>query len=108
MNLVNFIAQFPDEESCKLKYKEVRDKVGVTCYVAVIVRAIYMMAKYGGTIMKIINKILFFMETYTTIYQLRGGGKYWKLKLHNTVFCDKNTTILFATYSFLSNLFSST
>ena len=31
MNLLNFIEQFPDEESCILKYKEVRDKVGVTC-----------------------------------------------------------------------------
>jgi hypothetical protein len=27
MNLLNFIAQFPDEESYKLKYKDVRDKV---------------------------------------------------------------------------------
>jgi len=33
MNLLNFIEQFPDEESCKLKYKEVRDKVGVLCSV---------------------------------------------------------------------------
>ena len=33
MNLLNFIEQFPDEESCQLKYKEVRDKVGVTCSV---------------------------------------------------------------------------
>ena len=33
MNLLNFIEQFPDEESCKLKYKEVRDKIGVTCFV---------------------------------------------------------------------------
>ncbi len=31
MNLLNFIEQFPDEESCKLKFKEVRDKVGVIC-----------------------------------------------------------------------------
>ena len=31
MNLLNFIAQFPDEESCMLKYKSVRDSVGVTC-----------------------------------------------------------------------------
>ena len=31
MNLINFIAQFPDEISCKLKFKEMRDKVGVTC-----------------------------------------------------------------------------
>ncbi|MBA3901860.1 MAG: IS1595 family transposase [Bacteroidetes bacterium] len=31
MNLLNFIVQFPDEESCKYKYKEVRDKVGVIC-----------------------------------------------------------------------------
>ena len=31
MNLLNFIEQFPDEESCQLKYKEIRDKVGVTC-----------------------------------------------------------------------------
>lgn len=31
MNLLNFITQFPDEESCKHKYKEVRDKVGVIC-----------------------------------------------------------------------------
>ena len=28
MNLLNFIEQFPDEESCMLKYKEVRDEVG--------------------------------------------------------------------------------
>jgi len=33
MNLLNFIEQFPDEESCKVRYKEVRDKVGVTCSV---------------------------------------------------------------------------
>ena len=31
MNLLSFKKQFPDEESCKLKYKEVRDKVGVIC-----------------------------------------------------------------------------
>jgi hypothetical protein len=31
MNLLNFIAQFPDEESCKRKYKEVRNSVGVIC-----------------------------------------------------------------------------
>lgn len=31
MNLLNFIELFPDEDSCKLKYKEVRDSVGVTC-----------------------------------------------------------------------------
>jgi len=31
MNLLNFTAKFPNEESCKLKYKEVRDKVGVIC-----------------------------------------------------------------------------
>ena len=33
MNLLNFIEQFTDEESCKLMYKKVRDKVGVTCSV---------------------------------------------------------------------------
>jgi transposase-like protein len=31
MNLLNFTTKFPDEESCKLKYKEVRDKVGIIC-----------------------------------------------------------------------------
>ena len=31
MNLLNFIGQFPDEKSCKHKYKEVRDNVGVIC-----------------------------------------------------------------------------
>jgi len=31
MNLLNFIAQFPDEESCKLKFKEIRDRVGIVC-----------------------------------------------------------------------------
>ncbi len=31
MNLLNFIEQFPDEQSCMINYKEVRDKVGVTC-----------------------------------------------------------------------------
>jgi transposase-like protein len=31
MNLINFIEQFPDEESCRLKFKEFRDKEGVVC-----------------------------------------------------------------------------
>lgn len=31
MNLLNFIKLFPDEDSCKLKMKEIRDKEGVTC-----------------------------------------------------------------------------
>lgn len=31
MNLIDFITHFPDEESCKLKFKEYRDQVGVTC-----------------------------------------------------------------------------
>jgi hypothetical protein len=31
MNLLNFVAQFPNEESCKQKWKEVRDKQGVIC-----------------------------------------------------------------------------
>lgn len=33
MNLLNFITQFPDEDSCILKYKEIRDSVGVKCSV---------------------------------------------------------------------------
>ena len=37
MSLINFIEHFPDEESCKRKFKEYRDIVGVTC------------AKCGGT-----------------------------------------------------------
>jgi len=31
MNLLNFVTTFPDEESCKLRYKEFRDKQGVVC-----------------------------------------------------------------------------
>lgn len=31
MNLLNFTNSFPDEESCKLKFKEFRDKQGVIC-----------------------------------------------------------------------------
>lgn len=31
MNLLNFVAQFPDEASCKVKWKEYRDKQGVAC-----------------------------------------------------------------------------
>jgi hypothetical protein len=31
MNLIDFISQYPDEESCKRKFKEYRDEVGVTC-----------------------------------------------------------------------------
>lgn len=31
MNLINFIEQFPDEPSCKLKFKEMRDQAGVIC-----------------------------------------------------------------------------
>lgn len=31
MNLLNFIKEFPDEESCKLKFKEIRDSQGIVC-----------------------------------------------------------------------------
>lgn len=31
MNLINFIEKFPDEASCKLKFKETRDQAGVKC-----------------------------------------------------------------------------
>ena len=31
MNLLNFVSQFPDEHSCKSKWKEYRDKQGVVC-----------------------------------------------------------------------------
>lgn len=37
MNLIDFISSYPDEESCKQKFKEYRDQVGVSC------------AKCGGT-----------------------------------------------------------
>lgn len=31
MNLLNFVSQFPDEASCRAKWKEYRDKQGVVC-----------------------------------------------------------------------------
>jgi DNA-directed RNA polymerase subunit RPC12/RpoP len=31
MNLLNFIAQYPDEASCKAKWKEYRERQGVVC-----------------------------------------------------------------------------
>jgi hypothetical protein len=31
MNLLNFVAQYPDESSCKVKFKEYRDNNGVIC-----------------------------------------------------------------------------
>lgn len=31
MNLLNFITDFPDEDSCRLKFKEIRDKQGIVC-----------------------------------------------------------------------------
>ncbi|GHT40498.1 hypothetical protein AGMMS49965_08860 [Bacteroidia bacterium] len=31
MNLLNFTTTFPDEQSCKLKWKEMRDKAGIVC-----------------------------------------------------------------------------
>jgi hypothetical protein len=31
MNLLNFVSQFPDENSCKAKWKEYRDNQGVVC-----------------------------------------------------------------------------
>ncbi len=31
MNLIDFVTQFPDEESCKQKFKEIRDREGVAC-----------------------------------------------------------------------------
>ena len=32
MNLLNFISQYPDEDSCKMKLKAIRDKEGVVCH----------------------------------------------------------------------------
>jgi transposase-like protein/DNA-directed RNA polymerase subunit RPC12/RpoP len=31
MNLINFIEEYPDELSCKQKFKEIRDKEGIVC-----------------------------------------------------------------------------
>ena len=31
MNLLNFISEFPDEDSCKLRLKTIRDNEGVIC-----------------------------------------------------------------------------
>ena len=31
MNLLNFANSFPDEASCKAKFKEYRDKQGIVC-----------------------------------------------------------------------------
>jgi hypothetical protein len=31
MNLINFLTEFPTEESCKLKFRQIREKEGVTC-----------------------------------------------------------------------------
>jgi hypothetical protein len=32
MSIIDFISEFPDEESCKQKFKEYREHVGVICY----------------------------------------------------------------------------
>ncbi|WP_286845649.1 MULTISPECIES: IS1595 family transposase [unclassified Proteiniphilum] len=31
MNLLKFIQEFPDESACRLKFKQERDKIGITC-----------------------------------------------------------------------------
>jgi hypothetical protein len=31
MSLISFISELPDEESCKNKFKEYREEVGVVC-----------------------------------------------------------------------------
>ena len=31
MNILDFYKEYPDELSCKLKFKEIRDKVGIIC-----------------------------------------------------------------------------
>ncbi len=31
MSLISFISEFPDEQSCKNKFKEYRDQAGVVC-----------------------------------------------------------------------------
>ncbi len=31
MNLIGFVKEFPDEESCKRKWREIREKQGVVC-----------------------------------------------------------------------------
>jgi hypothetical protein len=31
MNLLNFVAAYPNEDNCKCKWKEIRDKQGVIC-----------------------------------------------------------------------------
>jgi hypothetical protein len=31
MNLLDFISTYPDEESCRLRFKSIRDQQGVIC-----------------------------------------------------------------------------
>lgn len=32
MNILEFIQRFPDEDACRLRFKEQRDQIDVICY----------------------------------------------------------------------------
>jgi len=80
MNLLNFISQFPDEDSCKLKFKEFRDQVGVSCSKCNSKEHRWIQIKWQYECFKCGNRTT--LRSGTALHGSRLPFRYWFIVMH--------------------------
>ncbi len=80
MNLLNFISQFPDEERYVLRYKSVRDSVGVICSVCKSTEHRWNQRKWLYECTKCGNRAT--LRSRTALHGSRLPFSYWFVAMH--------------------------
>ncbi len=80
MNLLNFISQFPDEDSCKLRFKEFRDQVGVSCSKCDSKEHRWIQNKWQYECVKCGNRTT--LKSGTALHGSRLPFRYWFIVMH--------------------------
>lgn len=80
MNLLNFISQYPDEDSCKYKFKTVRDSVGVICSICNSKEHKWIQNKWQYECKRCGNRTT--LQSGTALHGSRLPLRYWFIAIH--------------------------
>jgi len=80
MNLLNFISQYPDEDSCKHKFKTVRDSVGVICSICNSKEHKWIQNKWQYECKNCGNRTT--LQSGTALHGSRLPFRYWFIAMH--------------------------
>lgn len=80
MNLLNFISQYPDEDSCKYKFKTVRDSVGVICSICNSKEHKWIQSKLQYECKRCGNRTT--LQSGTALHGSRLPLRYWFIAIH--------------------------